>query len=192
MTIETDVHHFGRYGGVDQSPSPAQSVWSRPDRCPRYPPKLRLTPSVASRREAFEDSKLYQQVPNKFDCNMSRHAPAADNNVSEASHGFLAESMAASAFEEYLADADTDTENSTLPPTRRWVWYCKLKTCPKYYAAWSCKTNFLLHLFETPVHREDSSTTTREGRRQLALAWREETAYDLSEPKKQPPVNDTE
>jgi hypothetical protein len=100
---------------------------------------------------------------------------------------FVSRSLAAQSFSSYLTDSDTDTENSVLPPNRRWVWYCKLRNCPGYYSAWSCKTNFLLHLYETPVHREDASTKTREGRRRLARSWREETAYNLSEPKKMPP-----
>ena len=95
--------------------------------------------------------------------------------------------VAAQEFNEYLTDNDTDRENSGLAPSRRYVWYCKLRTCSKYYAAWSCKSNFLLHLFETPAHRNDPRTKTREGRRQLSRNWREETAYDLSEPKKEPP-----
>ena len=37
------------------------------------------------------------------------------------------------------------------------------------------------------MRRDDPYTKTREGRRQLSRNWREETAYDLSEPKKEPP-----
>lgn len=94
--------------------------------------------------------------------------------------------VAAQSFSEYLADTDIDEENSGLAPSRCFVWYCKLRTCSKYYIAWSCKPNFLLHLYETPVHREDPTTSTLEGRRQLSKRWREETAYYLSEPKKEP------
>ncbi|KAI9781457.1 MAG: hypothetical protein M1816_002378 [Peltula sp. TS41687] len=100
---------------------------------------------------------------------------------------FVSQSLAVQSFSSYLTDPDTDTENSVLRPNRRWVWYCKLRDCPGYYSAWTCKTNFLLHLYETPVHQEDASTKTREGRCRLASSWREETAYDLSEPKKMPP-----
>ncbi len=100
---------------------------------------------------------------------------------------FVRDSVAAHSFSEYLADTDTDEENSALAPSRRYVWYCELRTCSKYYTAWSCKSNFLLHLYETAVHRDDPNTKTREGRRQLSRCWREETAYDLSEPKKDPP-----
>lgn len=107
-------------------------------------------------------------------------------NVSE-EVDIVRDSVAAQDFSEYLADTDTDGENESLAPSRRYVWYCKLRTCSKYYTAWSCKTNFHLHLYETPVHRDDPNTKTREGRRQLARSWREETAYDLSEPKKEPP-----
>jgi len=109
-----------------------------------------------------------------------------DGNGDNESH-FVFNSIASQSFGDYLADTDTDTDNSSLQSTHRWVWYCKLRTCPKYYTAWSCKSNFLLHLYETPLHSEDASTRTREGRRQLARSWREETAYDLSEPKKRPP-----
>lgn len=105
-------------------------------------------------------------------------------------NSFLFDGINSHSFSDYLRDSDTDTENSSLPPTRRWVWYCKHRTCPGYYSAWLRKTNFLLHLYETPVHREDATTTTQDGRRQLAKAWREETAYDLSEPKKRPPKED--
>lgn len=114
---------------------------------------------------------------------------ASENNDddNENNFNFVSASIASQSFGDYLADTDTDTENSTLPPSRRWVWYCKFRTYPEYYSAWSCKSNFLLHLYETPVYREDAITRTREGRRELARAWREETAYDLSEPKKRPP-----
>ncbi|KAE8340223.1 hypothetical protein BDV24DRAFT_134435 [Aspergillus arachidicola] len=108
-------------------------------------------------------------------------------DLDDNTESFLSRSIAAQSFADYLTDSDTDTENSTLPPSRRWVWYCKLPGCPKYYAAWTCKTNFLLHLYETPMHREDDNTKTRESRRTLARNWRAETAYDLSEPKETPP-----
>ncbi|KAI2625545.1 hypothetical protein GGS21DRAFT_307041 [Xylaria nigripes] len=90
-------------------------------------------------------------------------------------------------FVDFLDDTDTDTDNLELPHTRRWAWYCKDRACPGYYAAWLCKTNFLLHLCETPVHREDPVARTRAGRRELARAWRVETTRDLSEPKQMPP-----
>ena len=114
-----------------------------------------------------------------------KHQDANTNGDDEIN--FVSASIASQSFGEYLGDTDTDTENSNLAPSRRYVWYCKLCTCPGYYAAWSCKSNFLLHLYETPVHREDPSTNTREGRRQLGRSWKEETAYDLSEPKKKSP-----
>ena len=100
---------------------------------------------------------------------------------------FIRNCIAAQSFSEYLADTDTDKENSSLPPSRRYVWYCKLRTCSEYYTVWSRKSNFLLHLYETLVHRDDPNTRTRKERRQLSKSWREETAYDLSEPKKEPP-----
>ncbi|KAI1144933.1 hypothetical protein F4825DRAFT_475223 [Nemania diffusa] len=107
-------------------------------------------------------------------------------------YDLYADILATQSFGDYLGDDDTDTENASLPPHRRWVWYCKHRTCPKYYCAWTCKTNWLVHLYETPVHREDSATTTREGRLELSRAWREETAFDLSEPKKMPPDSRSE
>jgi hypothetical protein len=45
-------------------------------------------------------------------------------------------------------------------------------------------------LYETPVHREQSATQTGKARRRLARAWRAETAFDLSEPKRIPPIAD--
>lgn len=107
---------------------------------------------------------------------------------------FVRDSVAAHSFSEYLADTDTDEENSGFATCRCYVWYCKLRTCTKYYTAWSRKSNFLLHLYETVVHRDDPNTKKSEGRRQLSRSRREETAYDLSEPKKEPPQrhdNDT-
>lgn len=106
----------------------------------------------------------------------------SDNSTS------LAEHLTAAEFWDYLTASDTDTDNATAPPQRRWIWYCKEPQCVAYYCAWSLKTNFLLHLFETPCHRQDERTQTREGRRLLALAWREESAWDMSEPKKSPPT----
>lgn len=103
---------------------------------------------------------------------------------------FASRCIAAQSFADYLTDADTDTENSTLPSSRRWVWYCKLPHCPGYYSAWTCKTNFLFHLYETPAHLNDAAIKTRAGRRSLANNWKEEKAFDLSEPKKQSPRNE--
>ena len=100
---------------------------------------------------------------------------------------FVSRCIAAQDFADYLTDTDTDAENSVLPRNRRWVWYCKLRTCPKYCSTWICKSNFLLHLYETPEHR---GGVDRERRRQFVKCCREETAYDLSEPKKRPPQDD--
>lgn len=112
---------------------------------------------------------------------------SACDTKNDGENNFAFDCITSQSFGDYLGDTDTDTENSKLPPTRRWVWYCKHRSCPGYYSAWSCKTNFLLHLYETPIHREDATTSTPKGRRQLAMAWREETTFDLSEPKKRPP-----
>ena len=58
----------------------------------------------------------------------------------------MQEAECENSFEDYLTDADTDTENSSLSSDRRWVWYCKLRSCPDYYSAWTCITKFLLDL----------------------------------------------
>jgi hypothetical protein len=116
---------------------------------------------------------------------MDLESPATAHD--KQSSNFVSECISAQSFADYLADADTDTDNDILPHTRRWAWYCKKPECPGYYSAWLSKTNFLLHLYESTVHREDSATQTLEGRRQLATKWREETAFDMSEPKKVPP-----
>lgn len=108
-------------------------------------------------------------------------------DLNDNTESFVSRCIAAQSFADYLTESDTDTENSTLPPTRRWVWYCQLPGCPKYYSAWTCKTNFLCHLYETPIHCEDDNTKTRESWRTLAKSWRKETAFDLSEPKESPP-----
>ena len=119
-----------------------------------------------------------------------KHQDADTNSNDEAN--FVSASIASQSFGEHLGDTDTDSENSTLAPSRRYVWYCKLRTCPSYYSAWSCKSNFLLHLYETPQYREDPSINTREGRRQLGRSWREKMTYDLSELKKKPQELDNE
>lgn len=122
---------------------------------------------------------------------MARQAKGAnDAKNNGGQNSFLFDCINSASFGDYLGDSDTDTENSRLPPSRRWVWYCKHRACPGYYSAWSCKTNFLLHLYEEPVHRNDVATTTRNGRRQLAKAWRVETAFDLSEPRHKPSEED--
>jgi hypothetical protein len=46
-------------------------------------------------------------------------------------------------------------DNADLCSARRWAWYCKDPACPKYWSAWSYKSNFWLHLYETVVHRAD-------------------------------------
>jgi len=94
---------------------------------------------------------------------------------------FVARSIAAQKFGDYLQDSDTDTDNASLPRSRRWVWVCKLEQCLKHGTAWTCKTNFLLHLFETAVHQDDDLTKSRTGRRQICGQWREERAFDFSD-----------
>ncbi|PMD16204.1 hypothetical protein NA56DRAFT_709010 [Hyaloscypha hepaticicola] len=61
---------------------------------------------------------------------------------------------------DYLTNSDTDADNADLGSARRWAWYCKDPACPKYWSAWSSKSNFWLHLYETAVHRADVRTHT--------------------------------
>lgn len=89
---------------------------------------------------------------------------------------------------DYLTNSDTDADNADLRSARRWAWYCKDPACPKYWSAWSCKSNFWLHLYETAVHRADVRTHTRVGRRELAREWRVETDWEKKEPKQPKPA----
>jgi hypothetical protein len=89
---------------------------------------------------------------------------------------------------DYLTNSDTDADNADLCSARRWTWYCKDPACPKYWSAWSCKSNFWLHLYETAVHRADVRTHTRVGRRELAKEWRVETGWEMKEPKQPKPA----
>ena len=89
---------------------------------------------------------------------------------------------------DYLTNSDTDAENADLCGARRWAWYCKDPACPKYWIAWSCKSNFWLHLYETAVHRADVRTHTRVGRRELAREWRVQTDWEMKEPKQPKPA----
>ncbi|KAM5457362.1 hypothetical protein MaudCBS49596_000557 [Microsporum audouinii] len=118
--------------------------------------------------------------------NVDERRSGGDNNEK---HSFLASCTQAQLAAEYTCgpDSDTEAENSTLPHDRRWAWYCKLPSCPRYYRAWVLKSNFMLHLYETPAHQDDPATRTREGRRRLAKRWREETDYGMTEPMKRPP-----
>lgn len=88
---------------------------------------------------------------------------------------------------DYMTSSDTDTDNAALRGDRRWAWYCKDPACPKYWNAWSCKSNFWLHLYETDVHRADERTHTRAKRRELARNWRVETDWQMKEPKQPKP-----
>lgn len=117
---------------------------------------------------------------------VSRNDGDSKNNNEDS---FVTSCIGAQSFAENLCDSDTDADNSTLPQGRRWAWYCKLPSCPKYFRAWVLKSNFMLHLDETPAHQNDPATRTREGRRRLAESWREETDYGLTEPVKKPPAD---
>ncbi|KAI1748827.1 hypothetical protein F4782DRAFT_343870 [Xylaria castorea] len=92
---------------------------------------------------------------------------------------------------DYLTSSDTDADNADLSPTHRWAWYCKDPACPLYWRAWLCKSNFWLHLFETDVHRADSRTRTRVGRRNMAREWRVKTDWEMREPKQPRPTRGT-
>jgi hypothetical protein len=89
---------------------------------------------------------------------------------------------------DYLTNSDTDVDNADLHSARRWAWYCKDPACPKYWSAWSCKSNFWLHPHETAVHRVDVRTHTRVGHRELAREWRVETDWEMKEPKQPKPA----
>ena len=89
---------------------------------------------------------------------------------------------------DYLTNSDTDADNVDLCSSRRWAWYCKDPACHKCWSAWSCKSNFWLHRYETAVHRADVRTHTRVGRRELAREWRVETDWEVKEPKQPKPA----
>jgi len=74
-----------------------------------------------------------------------------------------------------LPDEQRHRRGHDLCSARRWAWYCKDPACPKCWSAWSCKSNFWLHLYETAVHYADIRTYTRVGRRDLAREWRVKT-----------------
>ena len=80
-----------------------------------------------------------------------KHQVAITNDDDEIN--FVSANIASQSFGKYLGDTDTDTKNSILASSRRCVWYYELRNCPGYYSAWSYKSNFLLYLYETPVHR---------------------------------------
>lgn len=103
--------------------------------------------------------------------------------ASQSKDDFVAQSITAQEFADYLACSDTDDENSTLPHARRWVWLCKDSKCPKHGTVWIGKTNFLLHLYEIDAHRADHRTRSSTGRREISREWREERAFDFSDVK---------
>ena len=80
-----------------------------------------------------------------------------------------------------IATPTPTLDNADLCSVHRWAWYCKDPACPKYWSAWSCKSNFWLHLYKTAVHRADARTYTRVGRRKLAREWRVETDWEMKE-----------
>jgi len=76
-------------------------------------------------------------------------------------------------------------EGYSLYSARRWVWYYKDLAYPKYWSAWSCKSNFWLHVYKTAVHRADVRTHTC---RELAREWSVETEWEMKEPKEPEPA----
>lgn len=118
-------------------------------------------------------------VPNLSDQN--QHAMLTTELLDTADIGNVPANLSAPF--DYLTSSDTDADNADLCSTRRWVWYCKDPACPRYWGAWTCKSNFWLHLYETSVHRADLRTHTRVGRRELARAWRVETDWEMNERK---------
>jgi hypothetical protein len=111
-----------------------------------------------------------------------------DSNGDDESH-FGFNGIASQSFGDCLAKTITDTENSTLPSTRRWVWNCKPSHMLKVPVRLVLQKQFLasLVLYKTLLHRKDASTRTQGGERQLEGSWGEGSASDLSEPKERPP-----
>src|ERR1700722_9625135 len=68
---------------------------------------------------------------------------------------------------------------------------CKLRTCSELLRLVSQKKLPASLIPDTIASRGRYCKDTR-GRRQLARNWREEMAYDLSEPKKRPPQEDND
>ncbi|KAK3947025.1 hypothetical protein QBC32DRAFT_355780 [Pseudoneurospora amorphoporcata] len=64
-------------------------------------------------------------------------APQIESVKNDNKYNFVYDCITSQTFGDYLGDI------ASLPPTRRWVWYCKHRACPDYYSAWSCRTNFL-------------------------------------------------
>lgn len=80
------------------------------------------------------------------------------------------------------SDEDND---ASLEVGRVWAYPCKHPSCPFYGKTWTLQSNFLNHLKDFKVHREEAATKDRAGRRQCASEWRYETS--LEEPKRLPP-----
>lgn len=159
-----------------------------PPSCVTNPSQIPSNSAHAAESLSMEDESATDYANNASIAAMRETRPLHELMDLKADPGsFVSRRLEAQDFANYVTDTDTDAENSDLPPARRWVWYCKLRTCPKYYRAWTCKSNFLLHLYETSEHRNDEQSRTREGRREYTKLCREETAYDLSEPNKKPP-----
>ena len=83
------------------------------------------------------------------------------------------------------SESDEDGDTSALGLDQVWAYPCKLASCPCYGKTWIRQCNFLNHLKDFQVHRENQATLTRAGRRQQALAWRYQTS--IHDPPRKPP-----
>ncbi len=81
------------------------------------------------------------------------------------------------------SSSDEDGNTTELELGRIWAYPCKHPSCPCYDKMHS---NFLNHLKDFTLHRENEVTKSRAGRRQCAREWRYETS--LEKPKRLPPL----
>ena len=84
------------------------------------------------------------------------------------------------------SSSDEDGDTSSLEPGQIWAYPCKHPSYPYYGKAWTLQSNFLNHLKDFKIHREEAATKDRAGRRQYAREWRYETSVE--EPKRLPPL----
>jgi hypothetical protein len=84
------------------------------------------------------------------------------------------------------SSSDEDGNTTELELGRIWAYPCKHPSCPYYGKTWTLQSNFLNHLKDFTIHRENEATKSRAGRRQCAREWRYETS--LEEPKRLPPL----
>jgi len=79
------------------------------------------------------------------------------------------------------SSSDKNGDTSSLEPDRIWAYPCKHPACPYYGKTWMLQSNFLNHLKDFKIHREEVTTKDQAGRRRCAREWRYESS--LEEPK---------